>query len=104
MGGTFMVERCAAASTRPVAERDRKSTRLNSSHSQISYAVFCLKKKKKHSALRFFCYDDTVVHRVPLYMHRPVHDDTDCGQLVSRILMFGEVVISFNSIGTPVVC
>src|SRR2546430_12643917 len=30
-----------------VLERDRKSTRLNSSHSQISYAVFCLKKKKK---------------------------------------------------------
>src|SRR2546430_8991921 len=29
------------------AEEDRKSTRLNSSHSQISYAVFCLKKKKK---------------------------------------------------------
>src|SRR2546427_4995271 len=30
-------------------KRDRKSTRLNSSHSQISYAVFCLKKKKKHT-------------------------------------------------------
>src|SRR2546430_7805085 len=30
---------------------DRKSTRLNSSHSQISYAVFCLKKKKIRSAL-----------------------------------------------------
>src|SRR5438270_8682387 len=29
------------------AKADRKSTRLNSSHSQISYAVFCLKKKKK---------------------------------------------------------
>src|SRR5689334_25352056 len=29
--------------------RDRKSTRLNSSHSSISYAVFCLKKKKKTS-------------------------------------------------------
>src|SRR2546430_12992394 len=29
-----------------LAEKDRKSTRLNSSHSQISYAVFCLKKKK----------------------------------------------------------
>src|SRR3712207_8805940 len=28
---------------------DRKSTRLNSSHANISYAVFCLKKKKKHS-------------------------------------------------------
>src|SRR3989475_3566484 len=31
----------------PPELRDRKSTRLNSSHSQISYAVFCLKKKKK---------------------------------------------------------
>src|SRR3712207_8799639 len=30
--------------------RDRKSTRLNSSHANISYAVFCLKKKKKHTA------------------------------------------------------
>src|SRR2546430_8106870 len=29
--------------------RDRKSTRLNSSHSQISYAVFCLKKKKNYN-------------------------------------------------------
>src|SRR2546430_4294723 len=29
-------------------DRDRKSTRLNSSHSQISYAVFCLKKKKNN--------------------------------------------------------
>src|SRR2546430_10165130 len=35
-------------------ERDRKSTRLNSSHSQISYAVFCLKKKNTfYSALNF---------------------------------------------------
>src|SRR2546427_8168081 len=32
---------------------DRKSTRLNSSHSQISYAVFCLKKKKKNHVPRF---------------------------------------------------
>src|SRR3989440_3787389 len=31
---------------------DRKSTRLNSSHDQISYAVFCLKKKKKPCTLR----------------------------------------------------
>src|SRR5690606_40521074 len=31
------------------AEQDRKSTRLNSSHVKISYAVFCLKKKKKTS-------------------------------------------------------
>src|SRR2546429_5875206 len=31
------------------AKEDRKSTRLNSSHGYISYAVFCLKKKKKHT-------------------------------------------------------
>src|SRR2546430_16728790 len=42
---------CTKALTRkrpmPGGAIDRKSTRLNSSHSQISYAVFCLKKKKK---------------------------------------------------------
>src|SRR2546430_7130913 len=31
--------------------KDRKSTRLNSSHSQISYAVFCLKKKNKNNSI-----------------------------------------------------
>src|SRR3712207_8969062 len=37
----------------PARRRDRKSTRLNSSHANISYAVFCLKKKKtKHSSIR----------------------------------------------------
>src|SRR5256885_2598998 len=35
------------AGNRAGAQRDRKSTRLNSSHLVISYAVFCLKKKKK---------------------------------------------------------
>src|SRR2546430_7651745 len=34
--------------------KDRKSTRLNSSHSQISYAVFCLKKKKKNHHTRYW--------------------------------------------------
>src|SRR2546430_13154495 len=41
--------------------QDRKSTRLNSSHSQISYAVFCLKKKKiirKRSHLHILSKDD----------------------------------------------
>src|SRR3989440_5254346 len=41
-----MKRRCATASTPWTATSDRKSTRLNSSHDQISYAVFCLKKKK----------------------------------------------------------
>src|SRR2546430_11551991 len=37
----------AALRDAEAVQADRKSTRLNSSHSQISYAVFCLKKKKK---------------------------------------------------------
>src|SRR2546430_2858678 len=39
-------ERPGRGASRVGTARDRKSTRLNSSHSQISYAVFCLKKKK----------------------------------------------------------
>src|SRR5438270_6347598 len=42
---TRQLERVGASEAAPT--RDRKSTRLNSSHSQISYAVFCLKKKKE---------------------------------------------------------
>src|SRR2546426_7950746 len=38
------------ASSRSTRSTDRKSTRLNSSHLVISYAVFCLKKKKKNNA------------------------------------------------------
>src|SRR2546430_5153998 len=41
------VPRRRRAARSATARRDRKSTRLNSSHSQISYAVFCLKKKNK---------------------------------------------------------
>src|SRR5260221_6848840 len=37
----------SADTRRPVEDQDRKSTRLNSSHTVISYAVFCLKKKNK---------------------------------------------------------
>src|SRR5207244_10513650 len=41
---------------------DRKSTRLNSSHQIISYAVFCLKKKKKKQMIRSDkCREDTIV-------------------------------------------
>src|SRR3712207_7526904 len=39
-------------SPKETIESDRKSTRLNSSHANISYAVFCLKKKKKTSSQR----------------------------------------------------
>src|SRR2546430_1187853 len=54
------------------AVEDRKSTRLNSSHSQISYAVFCLKKKKNHHApvtLIFFFNDPATTEIYPLSLH-----------------------------------
>src|SRR3712207_8038204 len=41
----------AATTTRGAPVADRKSTRLNSSHANISYAVFCLKKKKKNNTI-----------------------------------------------------
>src|SRR5256886_11810138 len=48
-GGTASRADTAPAQSVPTGRaKDRKSTRLNSSHSQISYAVFCLKKKKSH--------------------------------------------------------
>src|SRR6266849_9919837 len=43
--------RCCCGRRKP---RDRKSTRLNSSHEWISYAVFCLKKKKKYIDMNCF--------------------------------------------------
>src|SRR5256886_11197738 len=60
-GGTFvmhgegMMLLKAIARLKPGVTLDRKSTRLNSSHSQISYAVFCLKKKKKKIVLCSCC-------------------------------------------------
>src|SRR5437773_8175888 len=52
-----------------VAAIDRKSTRLNSSHITISYAVFCLKKKNHKQR-------DTA-QRTHLTLPQPVHDDAD---------------------------
>src|SRR3712207_8253161 len=46
-GSTSRPRRCRRRRGRPLTTTDRKSTRLNSSHANISYAVFCLKKKKK---------------------------------------------------------
>src|SRR2546430_10458240 len=56
---------------------DRKSTRLNSSHSQISYAVFCLKKKKKHNAQNNPL--PAVSHSVPRVINSG-HEHSDRGQ------------------------
>src|SRR5687768_17920544 len=43
----------------PAKIRDRKSTRLNSSHGYISYAVFCLKKKNKHLTYLISSYSNS---------------------------------------------
>src|SRR2546430_12579878 len=53
------VERRTRHGGEAAGARDRKSTRLNSSHSQISYAVFCLKKKKTKIS------DETNSHHIP---------------------------------------
>src|SRR5256886_3871198 len=53
---------------------DRKSTRLNSSHSQISYAVFCLKKKNKNNP-KYISVTHSLLPR-PDHLHRPSHHPT----------------------------
>src|SRR5436309_5269493 len=53
------------------APTDRKSTRLNSSHVKISYAVFCLKKKKKHPFTNLFNKSQNLVQ------HRQRPDDPE---------------------------
>src|SRR2546428_8568392 len=50
---------------RPPGRRDRKSTRLNSSHDQISYAVFCLKKKTQ----TLFVAHDAIIHLLTQIRH-----------------------------------
>src|SRR3989442_11957845 len=56
----------AAAAMAAAAGIDRKSTRLNSSHVRISYAVFCLKKKKKKPKKIMVYVDQSAHHfRVP---------------------------------------
>src|SRR6267142_189124 len=52
-GRTHRSSRPSGVWTTKASRRDRKSTRLNSSHMSISYAVFCLKKKNK--LYNFFC-------------------------------------------------
>src|SRR3712207_8928601 len=44
----------------PLAVQDRKSTRLNSSHANISYAVFCLKKKKNNVTIPYLTCSSTI--------------------------------------------
>src|SRR5262245_63076472 len=59
-----------ATPTRSSTTRDRKSTRLNSSHLGISYAVFCLKKKKKkHTDNKQKARQQQVIHATRIENH-----------------------------------
>src|SRR2546427_8765441 len=66
-------------------DRDRKSTRLNSSHSQISYAVFCLKKKKR-TILRSaeHAHEVEIVYIASLANHMTDPEHVVCRRLGAR--------------------
>src|SRR3712207_8136866 len=61
------LDRRWAAVERGIAQpQDRKSTRLNSSHANISYAVFCLKKKKSPNSIHAtLCYPRSLSQKTP---------------------------------------
>src|SRR2546421_4711337 len=74
--GAHLRPRAGATTARAIASsrssdracgRDRKSTRLNSSHDQISYAVFCLKKKKKTKPTQLTKKNIETTHLVARY-------------------------------------
>src|ERR1022692_442520 len=83
---------------------DRKSTRLNSSHLVISYAVFCLKKKKKQnkSDQRAICYVLSVAYtQVPPVVSRGAltpPDSSPCGEFLPFCCVF---FFFFLMIGRP---
>src|SRR5437762_10515709 len=65
------VDECPG-SNRGIHQLDRKSTRLNSSHRCISYAVFCLKKKKNNSkVISPYTTLTTIHHRIQTLRHIP---------------------------------
>src|SRR2546430_4598029 len=73
--------------------RDRKSTRLNSSHSQISYAVFCLKKKKNEFKGIILGTVETLYFANPIYqivgtatwLDRRIPSDTPFGTVATQL-------------------
>src|SRR2546429_873566 len=77
-----------------VHAQDRKSTRLNSSHGYISYAVFCLKKKKiirdsevcEHTFLQHANGDNINIRHSQLQLHFPTHLLTYFLPSISRLL------------------
>src|SRR2546427_8502483 len=83
---------CQAAKVR----LDRKSTRLNSSHSQISYAVFCLKKKKKKYSV-ILTINEGPAAKVT---HRTSHSDSNTNSPSSRTRQLPSVYPMQNKLDT----
>src|SRR6266496_1916347 len=77
-----MASRSAPTCPSVAAARDRKSTRLNSSHVEISYAVFCLKKKKGHRGDQGEHHE---VHRRALLRGQPRGGQGVLGDRVRRV-------------------
>src|SRR2546429_5416406 len=68
---------CIGRNRRAASSSDRKSTRLNSSHGYISYAVFCLKKKKRLVLLRKTKASDIDIVTVTNEINQKVREATD---------------------------
>src|SRR2546430_7006303 len=77
-----------------IRNKDRKSTRLNSSHSQISYAVFCLKKKKTTAIL-----PSKSSIKYPLYFN--LRQTTYQPSLPSLSLSIVHTACSYNGLSVP---
>src|SRR2546430_9852388 len=77
-----------SASAAEAPSRDRKSTRLNSSHSQISYAVFCLKKKKEKVTGPYAAHLVLFILRLQLAVGGRFrrHTHSHCAGLPSRLV------------------
>src|SRR2546430_5143523 len=87
----LIIEKAAAFSRRV----DRKSTRLNSSHSQISYAVFCLKKKREHPyASVYHEYTHLITGRahewLPLWLNEGWAEFYDNTEIKANEVLLGE--------------
>src|SRR3712207_4761966 len=72
--------------TSTIPSLDRKSTRLNSSHANISYAVFCLKKKKIH--INFLCHSPLHPRTTPLILLPVLHSIPSCTTLFLVLRLF----------------
>src|SRR5690349_23003644 len=80
--------------------RDRKSTRLNSSHVEISYAVFCLKKKKK---IVRKSYTSGAATCLPALISVSVLSKSNCSRRTSKTRPFGIVTYKYRVVYATVI-